>query len=350
MKDFSADVVLHGVLQEAAIAANILGIPNILYTPLPVWDEQWIAANIMNDIPDSQATWWTNLLPKYVRRKIMKHLYERVKTKRSTIQQAAVECGWELSDGESNTSFFFRADCYLLADLSSNYRKEEFGPNVEIIGPLFAGSSERKQAQLPSQIAERLGPDKKNKVFVTLGSTGHRDHVVEAVKALCMGDGSINAIVALAPGRCGVRDIEQYLEGITIPDSVLITEDFLPARIIAPMVDVVIGHGGQGTVQTALSSGTPIVGVAMQWEQQFNLDKNAVQRGAGIRIPKRKWKANRIHSSVQKILSTGAYRDAAHRVQDEMSRTDSAKEAATVILKIAHQANAAPKKLKKHVE
>jgi hypothetical protein len=37
------------------------------------------------------------------------------------------------------------------------------------------------------------------------------------------------------------------------------------------------------TVQNALAVGTPIVGVAMQWEQEFNLDQ-AVKKGAAIRI------------------------------------------------------------------
>jgi hypothetical protein len=37
------------------------------------------------------------------------------------------------------------------------------------------------------------------------------------------------------------------------------------------------------TVQNALAAGTPIVGVAMQWEQEFNLDQ-AVKNGAAIRI------------------------------------------------------------------
>lgn len=100
-------------------------------------------------------------------------------------------------------------------------------------------------------------------------------------------------------------------------------------------MDVVIGHGGQGTVQTALASGIPIVGVAMQCEQQFNLD-NAARRGAAIRIPKRKWKSDEILNAVNEILSNkDTYKQAAKVIQEEISSTNSAMEAARLILDVA---------------
>jgi len=148
--------------------------------------------------------------------------------------------------------------------------------------------------------------------------------------------GNFNAVVALAPSRCSIADVHKCLDGVVIPESVFLTEEFLPANAIASLVDVVIGHGGQGTVQTALGSGTPIVGVAMQWEQQFNLD-NAVKQGAGIRIPKRKWNANSILASVRKVLTTESYKHAAICIQKQVSQAESAKQAAKLILNVTRE-------------
>lgn len=61
-----------------------------------------------------------------------------------------------------------------------------FGKNVKIIGPLFGGSTSSSQAsddRMPAEIEELLavaGRDKGG--FVAMGSTGGRDHMLEAVK------------------------------------------------------------------------------------------------------------------------------------------------------------------------
>jgi len=175
MKEFSPDVVVHGILPDASIAAQILDVPNFVYGPLPFWDMEWIKANIMQDIPDAHGSWLTDLLPKWLRRIILQRMYQHMKTKKSTLCQAALKCGWK-PIGEGSSSIF-RATHYLLTDFPSNYEKDELSANVHIIGPLFAGSLEKRMI-MPAHIAERLGPEKDNKIFVTLGSTGHKEAVI----------------------------------------------------------------------------------------------------------------------------------------------------------------------------
>ncbi|AVK50512.1 hypothetical protein AXY43_22270 [Clostridium sp. MF28] len=67
-------------------------------------------------------------------------------------------------------------------------------------------------------------------------------------------------------------------------------------------------YGGQGTVQTAIASGTPIVGFAMQPEQQINLD-NVVMKGAGIRIPINRWNAPKIQLAIRNIIKDTSYKE-----------------------------------------
>ena len=89
-------------------------------------------------------------------------------------------------------------------------------------------------------------------------------------------------------------------------------------------------HGGQGTVQTAVSAGTPIVGVGMQVEQSTNLD-NVAQRGAAIRIPKRQWTAERIRRALGQVLEVSTFRQSAARLKCDHDAIDGRNEAARAI-------------------
>ena len=83
-------------------------------------------------------------------------------------------------------------------------------------------------------------------------------------------------------------------------------------------------------MQTALACGTPIVGVAIQLEQQVNLD-NVAAKGAGIRIPAHKWKASNIQRAVRTVLADGKYRENARRLQQSIRSADGKKGSAEAI-------------------
>ena len=83
-------------------------------------------------------------------------------------------------------------------------------------------------------------------------------------------------------------------------------------------------------MQTALACGTPIVGVAIQLEQQFNLD-NVAAKGAGIRIPAHRWTASNIQGAVRNILEDRRYRENARRLQQSVRRVDGKKSSAEAI-------------------
>ena len=56
-----------------------------------------------------------------------------------------------------------------------------------------------------------------------------------------------------------------------------------PAHLVNPLADIAITHGGAGTVQTAIHSGTPLVGIPAQMEQAGNISLVARQ-GAGLML------------------------------------------------------------------
>lgn len=327
IQDFSPTVVVHGIVPEAAVASQILHVPNFLYGPIPLWDHEWMESVLCRDVPDAQATWLTDFLPLRIRQGLMHVLFHQRMKARTAIMDAATECQWTPTEPPSS---IFRSDYYLLKDLRSNYEDTfKLGANIKFVGPMYP-KTRQITADEEEIVQEFLLLEVARKLFVTMGSSGAKEYFIEAVKAI--GELSIPALVALAPGRCSIKDIESAIGAV--PHHVFLTEKFVPADIVASQVDVVISHGGQGTVQTALGSGTPIVGVGMQWEQQFNLD-NAARQGAAVRIDKRKWNSYSIQEAVTEVLDHESYSQSAKRIQKEIVKTNSADTAARFILDIA---------------
>jgi hypothetical protein len=106
-----------------------------------------------------------------------------------------------------------------------------------------------------------------------------------------------------------------------------VTDRFVPALAASRLADVVVSHGGQGTVQTALAAGAPLVGVGPQMEQQINLD-HVMDAGAGIRIQRQRWRAPAIRHAVRTVLADPRYRRHAEALAGTIGTMDGAATAA----------------------
>jgi UDP:flavonoid glycosyltransferase YjiC (YdhE family) len=53
-------------------------------------------------------------------------------------------------------------------------------------------------------------------------------------------------------------------------DQIMI-EGVLPSHLVMPQVDLAITTGGQGSVQTAMAAGTPLLGIPLHVEQDLNI-------------------------------------------------------------------------------
>ena len=160
---------------------------------------------------------------------------------------------------------------------------------------------------IDENILKVFNPDNNNlKIFCTLGSSGKKEYLFEAIKALTQGIGRKWGAVILAPKA--VCPIDEAIACAKDSSNIYITDAFVPAPLVNSLADVVISHGGQGTIQTAITSGTPIVGFAIQPEQQINLD-NVAARGGAIRIPIHKWNASNIQSAVKIVEKNPSYKE-----------------------------------------
>jgi UDP:flavonoid glycosyltransferase YjiC (YdhE family) len=328
-KDLKPDVVLFGFWPMAGLAYRMMGrkILGICYVPVPCTTEKYL--DIIPDIPEQVP--FFSLFPLRIRmlmRKLPLFIKRRVPPLRQpNILWAASQLGWK---GQIVNLFdMLEAHLTIVNDLPDFYSQSALPESIVFSGPLYSKPNERETVD--PRIRNILCAQNSNiKLFCTLGSSGTKEQLLEIVKAFTYGEGLEWSGVILSPiSVCHIDEAKAVLgerEGVYISDS------FVPAQKVNAMADIVICHGGQGTLQTALHSGTPLVGVAAQAEQFLNL-YNIESQGAGIRIPMKKWSAENIQIAVHKIITDKKYSEAAMRLKERMDAMDGEKNSAEAIWK-----------------
>jgi UDP:flavonoid glycosyltransferase YjiC (YdhE family) len=154
----------------------------------------------------------------------------------------------DLLDGDFNyitTSPMF----YDIKSLPNNYFP---------IGPIYAEIGNK----VPDDVTKFINNARilnKKIVYFASGSSGNKKFVTRVLRELLKHDFHIIAPVKIYLGN-----------PIPISNKLLCT-DWLPAHLVAPLVDFSIIHGGEGTVQTACKSGKPFIGFGLQMEQKISL-------------------------------------------------------------------------------
>ncbi|MBG6064691.1 glycosyltransferase [Micromonospora ureilytica] len=198
----------------------------------------------------------------------------------------------------------------------SGYRA---GTRLRCVGPLYA----RLDLPLPDRVARFLaepGPV----VYVAVNSTevGFVRRVVTTIAAL--------------PVRVLVAGTHHDLHDMA--DDRVMVGGVLPSHLIMPAVDLAVTAGGQGSVQTAMAGGTPVLGFPLQPEQDLNLA--LLERIGAARLLAPRHVGARLAALVTEMLADPSYREAAQRVQRWYAATDGPANAAEAILAV-HDADGA---------
>jgi len=183
-------------------------------------------------------------------------------------------------------------------------------------GPCFA----RLPGEVPERIREHFQTSR-TKLYVGMGVSGSpivlRD-VIGIVEKL-------NFQTLIATTTILPEDINAASDRILLVPHV-------PAHRVNPLADIALTHGGAGTVQTAIHSGTPLVGVPMHIEQAGNI--SLVERqGAGMLLSKLDLTPNRLAASLEKIAGEPSYRTNMQRLQQLQDPIDGPRQAADQIIK-----------------
>lgn len=327
-------VVLHGMWPFASLAARLLGLPTIAFLPLPLHPGV-VAGGLLPDLPDPVPV--LTRLPRPIRRGVARAaapLMVRAPIfHQHRLGAGAAAAGWP---GDGDLTFFdaLRADLTLVTDLPRFHTRYRLPPGFALTGPIFpgGGAGAADPAGLDPGLAAALRRDGRPAVLVMMGSSGTPELLGEAARAFARPvgttpDADVNVLILAPPAVGSVADVAAATA--TNP-RVVVTDRFIPAYAAARLADVVVSHGGQGTVQTALAAGTPLVGVGLQMEQQINLD-HVRESGAGIRIQRQRWHAPTIRRAVRTVLARPAYRHRAEALAAEIAATDGAATAADLI-------------------
>ena len=331
-KKIKPNVVLHGFWPMAGIARRMQEkeIPGICFIPLPLTESFF---DVIPDVPEQIKIF--QIFPKKLRMFIFRHIPKFIKQRiplitQKNIRKAAYEVGWK---GKPLLNIFdlLRSDVTIVNDLPDYYDLTKFPKNVFFSGPLF--SKAKNNDEIDPEILKIFNSKNKNtKIFCTLSSSGSEEMLKEVIKTFTYGE-SLNWDGVILSPHYPLNKAKRVLGS---RKGVYITDKFVPAKEINELADVVICHGGQGTLQTAISSGTPLVGVAMQQEQFINLC-NLESKGVAIRIPKSKWNSKEIQKAVSKIISNDSFKKSALKLKKRMLEMDGEKNSAKIIWKFLEE-------------
>ena len=151
---------------------------------------------------------------------------------------------------------------------------------------------------------------RRRRVYITLGtmSFGAVDVLRRAIVETAAHD--VDVVVAAGP------DGDPGLLG-ELPGNVHVAR-FLPQPEVLSRVDVIVHHGGAGTVLGALENGVPQLVLPQGADQPFNADLVA-RAGAGRRLTNDEQTPGAIGAAVEALLADGPERETARRFAWEMA-------------------------------
>ncbi|MEV8374107.1 nucleotide disphospho-sugar-binding domain-containing protein [Kribbella sp. NPDC056861] len=189
-------------------------------------------------------------------------------------------------------------------DRSVGYRPSS---RLQAIGPLFAHLDLPLPARV-QQFLNRPGPT----IYLAMTSTPPTQ-VRAAITALSTLDARI-----LVAGT--IHD----LADLATPQVMI--EATLPSHLVMPQVDLAITTAGQGSVQTAMASGTPLLGIPLHIEQDLNI--TLVERLGAARHAT---PTTNLATLAAQMLDNPAHRDAAVQIQKLYAAANGPADAAKAI-------------------
>lgn len=90
------------------------------------------------------------------------------------------------------------------------------------------------------------------------------------------------------------------------PSENILLKDHIPSHKVMPLCDLAIIHGGQGSIQTAIASSTPILGFPLQPEQNLNLQLIENHK-AGFNLPFSVLKKKQLDSYISTIINDKSF-------------------------------------------
>lgn len=181
----------------------------------------------------------------------------------------------------------------------------------------------------PPALPDWWGDDQSPLVYLTFGTVlGHMNVAADVYRTALRAVEGLGARVLLTVGR---RFDPAVLN--PLPAGVH-AERWVDQAQVVPAADLVVCHGGSGTVYGALASGVPVVVVPV-FADQFENGRRVATAGAGLVVEADGGTRTRvvddrdiprIRDAIDTVLATPAYKDRAQAIATSMTATPSAQE------------------------
>ena len=146
-------------------------------------------------------------------------------------------------------------------------------------------------------------------VYFTLGTVNNTTELFFRVLA-GLQELPVNAIVTVGeridPAELG-----------PLPDHIRV-EQFVPQELVLTQCDLVISHGGSGSLMGALAHGLPSVLIPLGADQPYNAQR-CLELGTAQVLDPVTVTPEEVRKAVSAVLADGAYRRAAERVREEIN-------------------------------
>jgi UDP:flavonoid glycosyltransferase YjiC (YdhE family) len=166
--------------------------------------------------------------------------------------------------------------------------------------------------ELPSWL-EELGTGKRPVVYATLGTIFNQpgnDPVFADLLAALAAE-NVDGVLTIGRDR-------QVTEFGPVPRHVRLAQ-YIPLAALMPHLDLVVSHGGSGTLIAALAHGLPQVVVPI-WADQPENAQRVADLGAGIMIDGSERSVDSIRAAIRATLSDPAYGLSAQRMKSEIAQ------------------------------
>lgn len=206
-------------------------------------------------------------------------------------------------------------DLNLMPDIPELFPTLNLPEHFKYIGPLYAGDTSLPVPDNPHV------PDKPF-IYITLGSTATPRLISLLFKAF----ESLDIPIVMTTGKQPVTH--------PVPNNFILM-DYLSARQAYKNAQLVVCHGGHGTLYQALSYGKPIIGIATHNDQQWNLDRIQAE-GLGLQFNEKTCTPETLKNAYINMVSGQSFANNAIRFKTILERYDAPSIAANEIIRFAH--------------
>ena len=199
----------------------------------------------------------------------------------------------------------------IIVDLPEFTPLKNLPSNYHVVGPIIW-----EPTMEPPLWLSKINPNIPT-IYFTIGTTGYNQYFRTAIDLF----GGKKYQVIMVTGEFNMPE--------EVPSN-FFTARYAPGLQVMEISDIVICHGGNGTIYQALSKGTPIIGIPTMHDQWFNMER-VEALGVGVKLSEKKFTSHALYNAVETLFLDQNYRKKASDLQSSIEKYNASQAAADII-------------------